>query len=100
MPAALLMSATRALLRFFAKSQASPGQTLVQLNQTLVQDFPVNKFVTMIYGVLDGSSRDLTLASAGHPRPLLIKGNCSFLDVDTGLPLGLGTSSFPERTVT
>ena len=35
----------------------------------------------------------------GHPRPLLANGNCSFVEVDTGLPLGLGTSSYPEHTV-
>src|SRR4051794_464582 len=35
MPAALLMSATRAVLRSLAKLHASPAQILVQLNQTL-----------------------------------------------------------------
>ncbi|HEY1214814.1 MAG TPA: PP2C family protein-serine/threonine phosphatase [Bryobacteraceae bacterium] len=39
------------------------------------------------------------MASAGHPRPLLINHDCTFLDLDTGLPLGLGASSYPEYTV-
>ena len=99
MPAALLMSATRAILRPLAKLHASPAQALMELNQTLLEDFPPNKFVTMIYGVLDTRSREITFASAGHPRPLLINGNCSFVEVDTGLPLGLGASSYPEHTV-
>jgi len=99
MPAALLMAATRSLLRSLAKLEASPAQTLMQLNRILLEDFPANKFVTMIYGVLDSSSREVTFASAGHPRPLLINGHCSFVAVDTGLPLGIRTSSYPEHTV-
>jgi sigma-B regulation protein RsbU (phosphoserine phosphatase) len=99
MPAALLMSATRALMRSMARVHLAPGKTLAMLNQTLTEDFPVGKFVTMLYGVLDTSAREITLASAGHPRPLLINHDCSFLDLDTGLPLGLGASSYPEYTV-
>jgi len=97
MPAALLMSATRSILRPLAKLYPSPGETLMHLNQALSEDFPMGKFVTMIYAVLDARSREITLASAGHLRPLLINGECTFLDVDTGLPLGLGASSYPEH---
>jgi sigma-B regulation protein RsbU (phosphoserine phosphatase) len=99
LPAALLMSATRALLRSLAKIHSSPGQTLQHLNQTLLEDFPRGKFVTMIYGVLEARTREMTLASAGHLRPLLINDHCSFLDVGTGLPLGLGASSYPEHRI-
>jgi len=99
MPAALLMSATRSLLRSFAKLDRSPGQTLMRLNQALSEDFPIGKFVTMVYAVLDSRTREITVASAGHLRPLLINGECSYLEVDTGLPLGLGASSYPEHTI-
>jgi sigma-B regulation protein RsbU (phosphoserine phosphatase) len=99
MPAALLMSATRALMRLVARPSSSPSETLKLLNQTLAEDFPSNKFVTMLYGVLDAQSREITLASAGHPRPLLVNHHCSFVEMETGLPLGLGVSSYPEHTV-
>src|SRR5262245_8378408 len=99
MPAALLMSATRAILRTLAKLHLAPGQTLLYLNQALLEDLPDSKFVTAIYGVLDARSREFTFASAGHPRPLLINGECSFLQVDSGFPLGLAPSLYPERTV-
>jgi sigma-B regulation protein RsbU (phosphoserine phosphatase) len=97
--AALLMSATRAILRSVAPLYSSPAETLEQLNRTLTEDFPPGKFVTMVYGVLDARSREITLASAGHPRPLLINHHCAFLELDTGLPLGLGASSYPQHTV-
>jgi phosphoserine phosphatase RsbU/P len=100
MPAALLMSATRAILRTLVKLDHSPGSTLMRLNQILMDDFPMGKFVTMIYGVLDARSREITIASAGHLRPLLINGECSFLDIDTGMPLGLGVTTYPEYKVT
>jgi len=99
MSAALLMSATRAILRSLAKLHPSPGETLAHLNQTLLEDFPCGKFVTMIYGVLDAKSRELTVASAGHLRPLMINGHAAFLNVEPGLPLGLASSSYPEHTV-
>lgn len=99
MAAALLMSATRAILRSVAKLDSSPSETLVRLNQAMSEDFPMGRFVTMIYAVLDARSREMTVASAGHLRPLLINGKCSFLEVDTGLPLGLGASSYPEYKI-
>ena len=99
MSAALLMSATRAILRTLVKLDPSPGQVLQQLNQTLLEDFPMGKFVTMIYAVLDARSREITIASAGHLRPLLINGGCSFLEIDNGMALGLGPSSYPEFRV-
>jgi sigma-B regulation protein RsbU (phosphoserine phosphatase) len=100
MPAALLMSATRALLRTIAPLDPSPSRTLERLNHALIEDFPAGKFVTMIYGVLNARSRELSLASAGHLLPLVINHETSFLELETGLPLGLGPSSYPERTVT
>lgn len=99
MPAALLMTATRAILRSLVRLDSSPSRVLANLNQTLVEDFPLGKFVTMIYAVLDVPSRKITLASAGHLRPLLVNGECSFLEMETGLPLGLGESSYPEQVV-
>jgi sigma-B regulation protein RsbU (phosphoserine phosphatase) len=99
MPAALLMFAARATLRTLARLDLSPGETLKQLNRILLADMPANKFVTMVYGVLDPRSRRITFASAGHLCPLLINGKCEFLPLDTGLPLGLAASSYPEYTV-
>jgi len=99
MPAALLMSATRGILRNLVKADPAPGRILSQLNQTLLEDLPTGKFVTMIYAVLNACTREITVASAGHLRPLLINGECSFVEVDTGLPLGLGSSPYPEYTM-
>jgi len=99
MPAALLMSATRATLRTLARFDFSPGETLKQLNRMLIADMPANRFVTMIYGVLEPESRKITFASAGHLCPLFINERYEFLPLNTGLPLGLAASCYPEYTV-
>ena len=98
--AALLMSATRGMLRSLAQTCSGPGEVLTRLNRLLVEDFPSGKFVTMLLAVLNPSTRVLTFASAGHLRPLLVdEEDARFLDSERGMPLGLGTGGFSEHQV-
>jgi sigma-B regulation protein RsbU (phosphoserine phosphatase) len=98
--AALLMSATRGMLRSLVEANCSPGEVLTKLNRLLVEDFPAGRFVTMVYAVLDPAKRTLTFANAGHLPPLLITGtSAQFLDVERGIPLGLRTGDFSEVEV-
>lgn len=99
--AALLMSATRGMLRSLAEACCSPGEVLTRLNKLLVDDFPAGKFVTLVYAVLNPASRSVVFANAGHLRPLFIdtKGE-RFLEVDRGLPLGLGCGDYSDTTIT
>jgi len=98
--AALLMSATRGMLRSLAQTCSGPGEVLTRLNRLLVEDFPSGKFVTMLLAVLNPSTRELTFSSAGHLRPLLVdEQGARFLDSERGMPLGLGSGEFSERQV-
>lgn len=98
--AALLMSATRGMLRSLAETCCSPAEVLTRLNRLMVEDFPSGRFVTMIYAILDPVQRTFTFASAGHLPPLLVDQNGSrFLESERGLPLGLSFSNFSERQV-
>src|SRR5712692_7305080 len=98
--AALLMSATRGMLRSLAQTCSGPGEVLTRLNRLLVEDFPCGRFVTMLLAVLNPSTRTLTFSSAGHLRPLLVDGQgARFLDSERGMPLGLGTGEFSESQV-
>ena len=98
--AALLMSATRGMLRSLAQTCSGPGEVLTRLNRLLVEDFPSGKFVTMLLAVLNPSTRELTFSSAGHLRPLLVdEQGARFLDSERGLPLGLRTGEFSESRV-
>jgi len=98
--AALLMSATRGMLRSLAEACCTPGEVLTKLNRLLVEDFPAGKFVTLVYGVLDPATRTLTFANAGHLHPLFIDDEgARYVDTERGLPLGLSCGDYSETTV-
>ncbi len=100
MGAALLMSATRGILRSLATTSDSPAEVLSRLNCVLKDDFPSGRYVTMIYGVFDAAGHSFTFASAGHPNPIFIHdGEADLIDVDSGLPLGLGETSYRDRHI-
>jgi sigma-B regulation protein RsbU (phosphoserine phosphatase) len=100
MAAALLMSATRGMLRSLAEACCSPSEVLTRLNRLLVQDLPSGKFVTLIYAVFDPKTAQLTFANAGHLPPLaLTKAGPKFVETEAGLPLGLRCGEFSESTV-
>src|SRR6202035_2737298 len=99
--AALLMSATRGMLRSLAEACCTPGEVLTKLNGLLVDDFPAGKFVTLVYAVLDPTTRNVTFANAGHLHPLFIDGNgAQFLDTERGMPLGISCGDYSETSVT
>lgn len=98
--AALLMSATRGMLRSLAEMVCTPAEVLTKLNRLLVDDFPAGRFVTLVYAVLDPANRTLIFANAGHLRPLLVDSNGGrYLDTERGLPLGISSGSYSETQV-
>src|SRR5579863_1498044 len=98
--AALLMSATRGMLRSLAEACRTPGEVLTKLNKLLVNDFPLGKFVTMVYAVLDPVTRTVVFANAGHLRPLFIDDRVEqFLEVERGLPLGVASGDYSETEI-
>jgi sigma-B regulation protein RsbU (phosphoserine phosphatase) len=99
--AALLMSATRGMLRSLARSGSGPGEVLTRLNNMLVDDFPSGRFVTMVYAELDPATRILRVANAGHLPPLLVEpSGHRWIANEEGLPLGVATSKFSETEIT
>ena len=95
--AALLMSATRGVLRSLAPISSGPGEVLSRLNGMLLEDFPDGRFVTMIYAELDPRCRKLRLANAGHLPPLFVEGSgYRWIETEQGLPLGVSASKFSE----
>jgi sigma-B regulation protein RsbU (phosphoserine phosphatase) len=99
--AALLMSATRGMLRSLAQTGSGPGEVLTRLNNMMIEDFPSGRFVTMVYAELDPSSRVLRIANAGHLAPLLVEpSGHRWIKHEHGLPLGISASKFSETEVT
>jgi serine phosphatase RsbU (regulator of sigma subunit)/anti-sigma regulatory factor (Ser/Thr protein kinase) len=88
-PAAMVMAATRSVLRASAQRLVEPGAVLARVNDNLCPDIPEDMFVTCFYGVLDPHSGHLRYANAGHNLPLVqTSAEASELRA-TGMPLGL-----------
>ncbi|HEY8858607.1 MAG TPA: SpoIIE family protein phosphatase, partial [Gaiellales bacterium] len=88
-PAAMVMAATRSVLRAAAQRLLEPGAVLQRVNETLCSEIPPNMFVTCLYGVLDPATGLLRYANAGHNLPIVhCAGVVSELRA-TGMPLGL-----------
>jgi len=99
--AALLMSATRGMLRSLAQTGSGPAEVLLRLNNMMIEDFPSGRFVTMVYAELDPSSRVLRIANAGHLSPLLVEpSGHRWIGHEHGMPLGISASKFSETEVT
>ena len=68
-PASLVMTMCRSVLRSVAPGRMSPAKVLGELNRQLYPDMGEDMFITMLYMVLDRSGT-VTLARAGHETPL------------------------------
>jgi serine phosphatase RsbU (regulator of sigma subunit)/anti-sigma regulatory factor (Ser/Thr protein kinase) len=89
-PAAMVMAATRSVLRAAAQRLLEPGTVLERINETLCAEIPPNMFVTCLYGVLDPASGRLRYANAGHNLPIVRDGGGEVSELRaTGMPLGL-----------
>ncbi|MGH9565001.1 MAG: PP2C family protein-serine/threonine phosphatase [Candidatus Angelobacter sp.] len=100
MAAALLMSATRSILRRNIAAGGNPPDVLRRVNESLLDDFPPGRFVTLIYAVLDAARHQLSFANAGHLPPIVRRRDeCFFVPSQSGIPLGIFHSDFSESHI-
>ncbi len=80
MPAALYMALTRSLLLAESRREPSPRAVLSNVHRLLLELGQPSMFVTVFYGVVEGSAKQLTYSRAGHERPVLLRdGRAHFL---------------------
>ena len=100
-PAALVMSATRSVLRASAQRLIEPGEVLERVNEHLCPDMPEKMFVTCLYGVLDPATGLLRFANAGHDLPYVQTAEGVVELRARGMPLGLMPGmSYEEKEAT
>jgi PAS domain S-box-containing protein len=91
-PAALLTSTARALLRAETEHETSPANILVNVNASIYEELKqAEMFITVFFARLDARIGTLTYASAGHTETLWWRyadRSCRPLP-GTGLPLGI-----------
>ncbi len=95
--AAAVMGQLRAALRAYALEGHDPAAMLTRLDR-VVQALDELSFTTCVVGLLDPRERTVCLSSAGHLPPLLVtrRGEASLLELDPGLPLGVGGATFVD----
>ena len=93
-PAASVMSQTRAALRAYAVEGADPGAVVRRLD-ALVCHLELADLTTLVYAVLDPASRRVAYANAGHLPPLVVAPGLApaLLVGGRGAPLGAGSGA-------
>ncbi|TDC72247.1 histidine kinase [Micromonospora sp. KC606] len=98
--AAARMGQVRAALRALALADPRPDAVLAGLDRLVAslgtETGTQELFVTVVFGVVDVDRGQITLASAGHPPPLIRRcrpdgsATADYLELPVGAPLGLG----------
>ncbi|MCC9310557.1 SpoIIE family protein phosphatase [Kitasatospora sp. RB6PN24] len=91
LPAAATMGRLRAVARTLMALDIAPERLLARLDLA-ARDLEEDQIATCLCAVHDPADGSYTVASAGHPPPLLIgpDGVAGYPDVPTGAPLGAG----------
>ncbi|MEH0573206.1 SpoIIE family protein phosphatase [Streptomyces sp. B21-108] len=102
------MSRLRTAVQTLADLELSPDDVLAHVDdlvQRLAREAPPGTSdtvgATCLYAVYDPVARRCTLASAGHPPPVLVRpdGTVTIVEVSPGPPLGVGGMPFETTTL-
>ena len=100
--AALFMARAKTLFDAIAASALNPGDVLASLNRSLCQQNDAGMFVTAVCGVLELDGGQVTMATAGHEPPVLVRagGACETWTFEGGRVLGLiEFGDYPVSTI-
>jgi serine phosphatase RsbU (regulator of sigma subunit) len=99
--AAADMAMAKFVFRSLAREHSEPAEFLAAANEIVLEEIEPGKFITLLYLTVDARKGELACASAGHPRPRLLRrgGTPEPLDVG-GLALGIdGGQQYEEARV-
>jgi len=86
----LLMSKASSLYSCLSKTNYSPADLLMQLNNEICETISRGMFVTMLIGIYDKNNKELLLANAGHEPPIILNDKNEFSNFnESGPPLGI-----------
>lgn len=102
-PAALLMSATRASLRAYAQEVYDLDEIIRRVNVAIASDTLDREFVSLWYGVIDAQTLRLTYCSAGHEPTLILRRDASGAEIRElsvgGTVVGIDASQTYEKAI-
>jgi serine phosphatase RsbU (regulator of sigma subunit) len=99
--AAADMAMAKFVFRSLAREHSEPAEFLAAANEIVLEEIEPGKFITLLYLTVDARKGELACASAGHPRPRLLRrgGTPEPLAVG-GLALGIdGGQHYEEARV-
>lgn len=99
-PAGLIMTMTRGMLRAEVLNRNTPAQILEHLNRVMFADLEnSHRFVTLFYSEYDPQSKILSFSNAAHHPPLLWQADTGLIQrLDTqGMLIGLDPQSMYEN---
>ena len=98
-PAALLMSNLQAIFRITAVHNHSPKEVCKHLNDVLIDYEIAEKFTSFFYGILDIEKKEFTYSNAGHPPPIILRGEKEIIHLSNGgLLLGVDPNALYEQS--
>jgi sigma-B regulation protein RsbU (phosphoserine phosphatase) len=86
-PAALIMTAFRALLRTHAQRESEPDLIAKALNRLLPEFIGEEHYVTSVYGVLDPLNGRFNYINCGHKAPMLFRADGRIEQLKIGGPV-------------
>jgi serine phosphatase RsbU (regulator of sigma subunit) len=102
LPAALFMTATRAILRASVTASRSPANCIAHANRLICADTANGMFITLCYAQLNPTNGEMVYVNAGHNPPLLYRKRKNQLSAltQTGMALGVEEKcAFHQRTI-
>lgn len=90
-PSALFMARAHALIMAEADTGLSSGEVMKLVNRHITRLQKSTQFVTVLYGILDLTTREFNYARAGHEPPLILNpdGTVERIPHSSGMALGL-----------
>lgn len=93
LPAALLMSNVQAAVKAFASADPTPADVCTRVNRVVASNIADDKFITLLYCLVDCRARRLLYANAGHNAGLLVRKSGAVVRLEKG---GAVLGPFPE----
>jgi sigma-B regulation protein RsbU (phosphoserine phosphatase) len=89
---ALVMSASRSVLRMLSEEGLGVGETMIKANRRTKKDIKSGMFVALLYAVIDVGAKMMHLCSAGQTQPIhlsVLSGKAELVETE-GDPFPLG----------
>jgi serine phosphatase RsbU (regulator of sigma subunit) len=84
LPAAMLMSNLQAHVRASASETMAPSGLCERINRLTAKNIEPGKFITFFYALVDGRSRRISYANAGHNPPILLRSTGEIVRLQAG----------------